>query len=60
MDTKLILKIDYLAKIYIKQMKFLKLMWSVLAILSLSSIFEDDAHYIVSKKGWEVLNKKNK
>ena len=33
-------------------------MWSVLAIRSLSSIFENDAHSIVSKKGWEVLNKK--
>jgi hypothetical protein len=38
-------------------MKFLKLMLETLAIRSLISIFENDAHFIVSKRGWEVLNK---
>jgi hypothetical protein len=38
-------------------MKFLKLMWSVLALQTIWCIFDNDAHRIVSKRGQEILNK---
>ena len=37
-------------------MKFLKLMWSASALQTIWSIFDNDAHRIVSKRGQEILN----
>ena len=39
-------------------MKLLKLMWSVSALQTIWSIFDNDAHRIVSKRGLEILNNK--
>ncbi len=38
--------------------KFISLMYDALAIKAVSSIFDNDAHSIVSQKGWEKLESK--
>lgn len=37
--------------------KLLIILWDAFALRSMCSIFENDAHNIVSKKGWKILNK---
>jgi len=37
--------------------RLLKLLWSSLPFNSFGVLFNNDAHNIVSKKGWKVLNK---
>ena len=40
--------------------KVINLFWQSLAIMSVKSIFENDSHEIVSKRGWKILNEKTK
>ncbi len=39
--------------------KIIKLLFDSLAITQISNLFNDDAHFIVSKKGWIELEKLN-
>ncbi len=39
---------------------FLKLLYQALAIRAICSIFDNDAHRIISKRGLQILDKRNK
>lgn len=39
--------------------KIIKLLFDSLTLTQISSLFNDDAHFIVSKKGWIELEKIN-